>query len=270
VTIRPHTAAGEAGLAAVVADPRRAVVAVDFDGTLAPIVENPHDARPAAGAIEALSALAGRLAACSVVTGRPAAEAVALGGLDRVPGLVVLGHYGLQEWRDGRVESPTPVPAIEQARVRIEEVLAAAADGVHLEDKEHSLAVHTRPAADPAAALAAVTPALESLADSLGLELVPGRYVVELRPPGTDKGLAVRRLVEQTDATVIVYIGDDLGDLPAFAAIEQLRTSGGCDGLLVASLGDDAPEDLAAAADLTVDGPDGVIALLRELAIALR
>ena len=59
--IGARTASGESGLAEVIAAPRRAVVAVDFDGTLAPIVEQPADARPAPGAIDALSAVAARV-----------------------------------------------------------------------------------------------------------------------------------------------------------------------------------------------------------------
>ena len=266
---RPRTLAGAVGLQVLLADPTDAVVAVDFDGTLAPIVERPDDARPATGAVEALSELRGLVAACAVVTGRAAEEAVRLGGLDAVPGLVVFGHYGLQRWADGRLDSPAPVPAVAQARVLLDALVAAAPDGVHLEDKEHSLVVHTRPSADPAAALAAITPQVEAVAARLGLESVPGRFVVEVRPPGTDKGLAVRRLVEEAGAHVAVYIGDDLGDLAAFDAIDAMRVEG-AGGLTVASVGADAPAQLAQRADLTLDGPDAVVAFLRDLAAALR
>jgi trehalose 6-phosphate phosphatase len=135
----------------------------------------------------------------------------------------VLGHYGLQRWSGGRLDSPPASPAIDQARRALADVVAGAPEGVHLEDKEHSLVVHTRPAADPAAALAGLHPQVAQIAASLGLEVVPGRFVVEVRPPGVDKGLAVRRLVEQLDARVALYVGDDLGDLPAYDAVESLR-----------------------------------------------
>ena len=89
---RPSTEAGQAGLDALVADPRHALVAVDFDGTLAPIVDRPADARPQPGALPALAALAGDVGTLAVITGRPAADAVARGGFAAVPGLVVIGH----------------------------------------------------------------------------------------------------------------------------------------------------------------------------------
>ena len=128
--------------------------------------------------------------------------------------------------------------------------------------------VHTRPAADPAAALEALTPTVEQVARDLGLETVPGRYVVEVRPPGVDKGVAVRRLVERHGARAVVYVGDDLGDLPAYDAVERLRSEGVA-GLTVASAGADAPPQLATRADVVVDGPVGVVAMLQALATAI-
>jgi len=251
----------------LLADPADAVVAVDFDGTLAPIVARPEDARPALSAIDALSELGGIVSGCAVVSGRAAEEAVRIGGLDAVPGLVVYGHYGLQRWADGKLESPPPSPEIAKARVLLQAVVASAADGVHLEDKEHSLVVHTRPAADPSAALQSLTPAVTDIAQRLGLETVPGRFVVEVRPPGTDKGLAVRRLVEEAGAHVAAYVGDDLGDLAAFDAVDAMRADG-FGGLTVASVSPDAPPQLAQRADLVLDGPDAVVAFLRDLAAA--
>jgi trehalose 6-phosphate phosphatase len=265
---QPRTLAGAVGLQVMRAEPARAVVAVDFDGTLAPIVARPEDARPAEGATQALADLSARVAVCAVVTGRAAEEAVRLGGLEEVPGLVVLGHYGLQRWAGGRLDSPAPSAAIGQARPLLSAIVAAAPEGVHLEDKEHSLVVHTRPAPDPAGVLATVTPAVVAVADRLGLEAVPGRFVIEVRPPGVDKGLAVRRLVEEADAQIAVYVGDDLGDLPAFDAVQALRATGG-GGLTVASVGPDAPPELAARADLVLDGPHAVVTFLTDLAAAM-
>jgi trehalose 6-phosphate phosphatase len=280
----PVTAAGREGLAALIAEPARAVVAVDFDGTLAPIVDRPEDARPTRGAVAALRALADRVGVCAVLSGRAAADAVAVGGLGDIPRLQVHGHYGLERWSDGRLESPVPAPAVEVARARLAELLADAPSGVHVEDKHLSLVVHTRPAADPAVALAGLTPVLEGLAAQLGLEVVPGRFVLELRPPGIDKGTALRRLVQQRQAGSAVYIGDDLGDLPAFDVIDELRSPApgravgapvaglAVAGLTVASVDpalDDAPAELARRADLTLAGPAEVVRFLVGLAEAI-
>jgi trehalose 6-phosphate phosphatase len=264
-------------IAALLADPRSALVALDFDGTLAPIVERPQDARLAVGGYDVLQSLASRIGQLAVVSGRAADEVVALGGLDGLTGLRVLGHYGLQQWHGGQLSSPPPAPGVDRARQALSALLADAPAGVYVEDKQHSLAVHTRPAAAPQHALDAIGPSLHRLAAETGLEAVPGRFVLELRPPGVDKGTALRDLVAEIGAATVIYIGDDVGDLPAFRAVAELRGSGTVEGLAVAAVApsswggaDEVPTDLRDAADLVLPGPDAVIGWLAGLVAMLR
>ena len=259
--IRPTTDAGRDALAALRAEPDRALVALDYDGTLAPVVERPEDAVPAAGAAEVLEALAARLGRVALVTGRPAEVVVALAGLHALPGLVVQGQYGLERWEQGRTRRPDPLPGV--ARLRDQLPALVEAEGASLEDKGLSLVVHTRRAPDPAGALERLRPELAALAAEHGLEAHPGRLVVELRPPGQDKAGALRALCDPAPSAV-VFAGDDVGDLPAFDAVEQLRAEG-VPGLLVCSASDEGPPALRQRADVVVDGPDGVVQLLRAL-----
>ncbi len=141
---------------------------------------------------------------------------------------------------------------------------AGAADGTLIEDKAEALAVHTRRAADPLGALARVRAPLFGLAEQTGLLAEPGRLVIELRPPGADKGHALRDLAAQDSRSAIMFGGDDLGDRPAFRAIRELRAAGQ-PGLAVCSASAEVAE-LAAEADLVVDGPSGITALLAWLA----
>jgi trehalose 6-phosphate phosphatase len=259
-------------VAALLADPAAALVAVDFDGTLAPIVDRPQDARPAPGAIEVLAELAARIGGVAIISGRSAAEIVELAALTAQSPLRVLGHYGLQSWQSGSMTSPPPVDGVARVRVMLSDVLAAADPGVRVEDKLHSLAVHTRGAADPAASLAALSPTLHEIAEAAGLETVPGRYVIELRPPGSDKGGALRSLVAELGSRTAIYVGDDLGDLAAYAAVEGLRRDGEVIGLKVASVDPadaDVPPEVAARADLVLAGPTAVVAWLGGLASML-
>jgi len=263
---RPVTPEGRAGLDALLAGPRHGLVASDFDGTLAPIVDRPADARAHPGAVPALTALAGVVGTVAVITGRPAAEAVALGGFADVPGLIVIGHYGWQRWQDGELAAAETPPGVEAVRGALPGLLrqAGAPDGTWIEDKGHAVAVHTRGAADPNAALARLQAPLGELAATHGLAAEPGRYVIELRPPGADKGTALTGLVAERAARSVLFCGDDLGDLAAFAAVRALRADG-VPGCTVASASDESPQ-VADAADLVVPGPDGVVALLTELA----
>ncbi|WP_395574223.1 trehalose-phosphatase [Streptomyces sp. BK79] len=270
----PATEAGREGLDALLADPGRAVVALDFDGTLAPIVADPDRARAHPDAVPALAALAPKVAAIAVITGRPAEVAVHHGGFADVPGLdhlVVLGHYGAERWdaATGSLTTPAPHPGVAAVRAALPELLerSGAGQGTWIEEKGHAVAVHTRRAPDPQAAFDTLRAPLTDLAARNGLIVEPGRMVLELRPPGMDKGAALRRYVHETGAASVLYAGDDLGDLPAFGAVGTLRTEG-TPGLLVCSGSDEVP-DLREQADLVVDGPEGVVHLLHTLADAV-
>ncbi|MGN6331795.1 MAG: trehalose-phosphatase [Motilibacteraceae bacterium] len=261
------TDAGRAGLDALLSAPQGALLAVDYDGTLAPIVADPQQAVPHPDAVPTLARLAGVLGQVAVVTGRPAAVAVGLGGLDVVPGLVVLGHYGLERWEAGTVTAPPPHPGVDTARTELTALLTddARLAGSRLEDKGASVAVHTRPAADPAGALEALRPEAERIAAAAGLAVEPGRFVLELRPPGVDKGGALKALLGEGERpSVVVYAGDDLGDLAAFDAVDRLRGDG-VPGLLLCS-GSQEVAALAQRADLVLDGPAGLVRFLAALA----
>jgi trehalose 6-phosphate phosphatase len=262
----PATAGGRTGLAAILSAPAGALIALDFDGTLSPIVADPAQARALPAAITALITLAPLVGGLAVITGRPAVAAVDYGSLRRVPGIIVLGLYGRQRWADGELTSPPPPPGLAVARQRLPGVLAAAGApaGTWVEDKQDALAVHTRRTADPVAALAALREPLIGLAADTGLIAEDGRLVLELRPPGADKGHALRDLVTEIGPSAVLYAGDDLGDRPAFAEIRELR-SGGLPGLAVCAGSAEVPE-LAGLADLVVDGPPAVADLLAGLA----
>jgi trehalose 6-phosphate phosphatase len=268
--VEPRTEQGRSGLRALVADAASALVALDFDGTLAPIVSDPDRARAHPEAAAALSALAGRVGHLAIVTGRPAATAVEYAGLRDAPdlsGLVVLGHYGLERWdpRTGEVSAPPPHPGVAQARRLLPGLLSGLdAEEAYVEDKGASLGVHTRRMSGAQQALERLREPLQRLADEVGLVVEPGRMVLELRPPGVDKGGALHGLVEELGVRTVVFAGDDLGDLAAFDAVDQLRAQG-LHGLLICS-GSIEENALAERADVLVEGPDGVVALLRALA----
>jgi trehalose 6-phosphate phosphatase len=188
--------------------------------------------------------------------------------VDGLEHLVVLGHYGAERWdaRSGTVDAPAPHPGVAAVRAELPGLLdrIGAWKGTWTEEKGRSVAVHTRRADDPQAAFEALRAPLADLATRHGLIVEPGRMVLELRPPGMDKGVALLEYVREIGAGAVMYAGDDLGDLPAFAAVDELR-SDGVPGLLVCS-GSEEVTELAKRADLVVDGPEGVVRLLGALA----
>ncbi|MFI9781949.1 trehalose-phosphatase [Kitasatospora sp. NPDC051984] len=267
--------AGRTGLAGLLADPRSAVVGLDFDGTLAPIVADPERARAHPGVVPALTALAPLVGSVVIVTGRPAATAAAYGGFGAVAGLehlTVLGHYGAERWdaRTGAVTAAPAPPGVAAVRGELPSLLGElkAAGGVSVEDKGRALAVHTRRADDPDGELARLRAPLAELASRHGLVVEPGRMVLELRPPGVDKGVALRKFLAEREAGPVLFAGDDLGDVAAYEEVESRRKDGH-PGLLVCSgpvTGEAPVRELADRADLVVAGPAGVVDLLGELA----
>jgi trehalose 6-phosphate phosphatase len=265
---------GEREYAALVRAADDLVVGLDFDGTLAPIVDDPEYAHIHPDAGDVLVALAAQVRAVAVITGRPARQALALGGLEEVGNaigesgreLFVLGQYGNERWTstDRRVISPKPPRGLASFMGELPRLLRRAdASEAWVEEKGLAVAVHTRRLEDPDAAFERLLPLITEAARSHDLDVEPGRAVVEVRAHGMHKGAAVRRLTDEVEAKAFVFCGDDLGDVEAFKAVEELRGRGfPC--LLVCSASEEQ-NALADMADVVVDGPDGVLHLLREL-----
>ncbi|MDQ4097571.1 MAG: trehalose-phosphatase, partial [Actinomycetota bacterium] len=214
-----------------------AVVGFDFDGTLAPIVDDPADARihPDAGAV--LTELGDVVRAVAVITGRPARQALALGDLDTVGNalgdsgkeLYLFGQYGNERWSSTsrRIVSPRPPRGLASYLGALPSLLRRMdADDAFVEEKGLAVAVHTRRLPDPSSSFDRLLPELEKLATETGLVVEPGRQVIEARAPGTDKGQVVRALAEELSPGGFLFAGDDLGDLEAFEAVAALRADG--------------------------------------------
>jgi trehalose 6-phosphate phosphatase len=269
----PVSESGIAAMKAILERPERTLIGVDFDGTLAPIIDDPDQAYAHPGAVAALGRLGSAVAAVVVITGRPAETAVRLGGFRDVPGLqsmVVLGQYGVERW-DARTDvfSIPPEPV---AMAAVVDELPGILDQlglqeVRVEHKGRAIGVHTRELGDSNAAFDRLAEPLGELAARHGLLVEPGKNVLEIRSPGIDKGAALRDIVREKQAAQVIFAGDDLGDLPAFRAVEQLRTEG-IPGLLVCSASHEE-DALTQASDLVVDGPEGVARWLTRLADAL-
>jgi trehalose 6-phosphate phosphatase len=232
----------------------RAGVALDLDGTLAPIAPRPEEVIVEPGATEVIGRLRARFATVEIVTGRPAAEARSILGIDDIE---VHGVYG--------AEHLPPPPS--QVRSAVERA-AATEPGAWVEPKGSTLALHYRAVADPDAAAERLRARLEVVARDHGLELVAGKRVWELAPPNRPgKGGVVRTLARERSLAALLYAGDDVADLDAFATLAAL----GSEGMLVLAVavrGPETPVELVEAADLVVDGPAGLVGVLRRLAEA--
>ncbi len=255
-------------LAPLRGQPERAGILLDIDGTLAPIVGQPADARVPEDSRRLLAEVARRYGVVACVSGRRASEARALVSIGAIS---YLGAHGAELLRAGWTE-PVLDPRLEDWVQRIHE-FGRQADNqdlrhlrVRLEDKGAILAFHWRGAPDEEVARAAID-AVAARASALGLRTHWGRKVLEVRPPVQfDKGSGVTSFLAGTGAEVVMYAGDDRTDLDAFRAIVRLAEEGRIStAIRVGVQSDEAPEEIIAEADVVVEGPEGVKDLLRLL-----
>jgi trehalose 6-phosphate phosphatase len=255
-------------LAPFIAAPERAVVVTDFDGTLSPIVADPATAAPFPGVVDAVHALAGRYRTVAVVSGRPASFLRDRLELDRRPpsALVVSGLYGLERIVRGEL-TLHPAAAVwrDAVTAAATEAEAEAPEGVGVERKGLALTLHFRTAPEHAEWVSAWA---REAASRHRLALHEARMSFELRPPvKVDKGTVVDELIGRASAAC--FLGDDVGDLPAFDALDRLAgadPAATC--VRVGVRSEEAPVELMDRADVIVDGPAGSLAMLRQLADA--
>ncbi len=251
------------------ADPGRAAILTDVDGTLAPIVARPEQAAVPPRTTELLRALSERYARVGCVSGRQALEARRLVGLEEI---AYAGNHGLELLLPGE-EEPRLDPAVAGQERGAAEFVAGldpaelAMLGLRLEDKGPIQTLHWRGAEDERAADARAHE-IAAAAGRAKLEPRWGRKVLELRPVGGGgKDAAVAALLADEQIETAVYAGDDRTDLDACRRLRQLRDEGRLrTAFCVGVLSPEAPPELAEESDLTVDGPEGWLELLGELA----
>ena len=255
----------EALLAPLRDDPARAAILLDVDGTLAPIVEQPSEARVPASTRELLTRLVERYGLVACVSGRRASEARALVSIGSIN---YLGAHGAELLRAGGTE-PVLDPRLKDWAQRIHqfgrrtESLDLSSRRVRLEDKGAILAYHWRAAPDEEAARAAAE-TVATRAQALGFRTHWGKKVLEVRPPiHFDKGVGVTKLLAGRDLDAVMYAGDDLTDVDAFRSIAQMAKEGTISrAIRVGVRSPEAPHEILTEADVLVDGPSGMAELL--------
>lgn len=200
---------------------KRLLVALDFDGTLAPEVDDPEKARALPDARAAvLRLLAMPNTRVALVSGR------ALRSLEQVADLpqtaLLVGSHGIEI----RLDSPDDNVSLDTAELRQVDMLhtvlgevADSVDQVWLEPKPAGFALHTRLATEFNSRIAHLVARSEASAEVAGLTIREGKNVLEFSVRSTTKGEAVEHLRRYTHADAVFYAGDDVTDEDAFAAL---------------------------------------------------
>lgn len=242
-------------------------ILLDFDGTLSELVPLPSDARPAEGVVEVLHDLSERYRALSIISGRSAREL--LGWLG--PSLDIWGVHGAERAIAGEVVvSDLAAPYLglmrevyDEAEKRIRQL---AIPGVLVEDKGVMVGLHYRAAGDHDSASHHLRVLTSDLAERFGLWHAEGKRAFELRPPiQLSKADVVLEVAADSSLDPVLFAGDDVVDLPGFDALDRLSRQG-IDTVRVAVSSGEAPPELLQRGDVIVEGPQGMLELLRSLA----
>jgi trehalose 6-phosphate phosphatase len=240
-------ATAEALLERLTSAPGEAGLFLDFDGVLAPIVTHPDDAYPPEETRDELRRLVERYALVSVVSGRAGDDVRERVAVD---GIVYVGSHGLElnheaeHWRQPLLDFASNAPW----------------QASHTENKGLSLAFHYRDAPDERAAVRALEEIAERAHDE-GFIARFGRKVLEVLPPiGSNKGTAVRHLLEGADIKRALVAGDDTTDLDAFRAVDEFECA-----VRVAVMSPESPSLLRDSAEICVEGTGEFLKLLQKL-----
>jgi trehalose 6-phosphate phosphatase len=240
-------ATADALLEQLASAPSETGIFLDFDGVLAPIVARPENAYPPPQTRAELERLVARYALVGVVSGRAAAD---VSERVDVPGIAYVGSHGLEH-----------DPQAERWRRRIAELASDAPwPASQTELKGLSVAFHYRDAGDERAAVRALDEVAERAREE-GLVARFGRKVLEVLPPvGSNKGTAVRRLLDERGLTRALVAGDDTTDLDAFRAVDDLPCA-----VRVAVLSEESPQLLREYAEIVVGTTGEFLEVLRRL-----
>lgn len=243
------------------------LVALDFDGTLAPISPRPGDASPLGGASQLLRDVRATGAALAIVTGRTVASLLRVSGFDAIPGIVIYGTHGAERWQAGQLRTAAPPAGLGELRASLPGLLAGIEPDLWLEDKGLSLVIHARLTPDPDHVLEILRAPVGTAAAAAGLGVRPGKEVLEICIPGIDKGTAIRELISNGTGAgmgAACYAGDDVGDLHAIGEVQAWARRTGRPALTI-GVSPDGTGPVAELTDITVPDPPGVVALLRQV-----
>lgn len=244
----------------------------DIDGTLSPIAATPEAATVSDDIRADLARLGRHMTVVGIVSGRSAPVAAAMINL---PDLIYVGNHGMESLhRDEIWQNPDAAAAVTAIAEAMAEVEAAVDPDetawLLLENKGVSASIHYRLAPDPVAAQAMLLPIVSAAAQRHGLIVTEGRLIFEFRPNvAINKGTAIRDLVANFQLRGLLFLGDDLTDVDAFLALQQLRDSDEIEGLAVGVLGAESHPRVRETMDIGIPGVPAAAALIKALADAL-
>ncbi|MGI8925389.1 MAG: trehalose-phosphatase [Tepidiformaceae bacterium] len=250
-------------LKAIAAGRRPFLLATDLDGTLAPIVETPGDARVPPATLAVLDRLAPAIRV-AVITGRDLNTARRMVASEHI---IIVGSHGLETSGEDGLLPGVDRLGLAAALERVEQQVISAVPSafLHVERKAISTAFHFRQTPELEQPLRR---ALAGLPASLRLR--EGRMVLEVLPNARGgKDQALRAIANHLKVKTILAMGDDATDVAMFRAARELEPGGVTVLLVGVSGGTETPAAIAELSDILLRSPDEALEALETVARAL-
>lgn len=235
----------------------------DIDGTICPTIPNLLEASIPDTIRQLLLELSKKLALVAVISGRGSKEVNAMVDIE---GVECIGHYGMEIWQKGQAELyPDAQPYMPAVRALVKELESLKSiEGVVIQDKWATVSIIYRQSPNLESTRKAIIGLLFNSPNAKQLRILGEKMVFGIVPPiDINKGTAVTDLIGKHHLRGGIFLGDDTADIPAFRAIHRKRTS--FEGLAIAVVNEETPEEVTNRADFTLDGVTETEILLKWL-----
>ncbi len=234
----------------------------DMDGTISEIPHNFLEWAPPPPVLPQLAKLVHRLELLAVVSGR---KTEAVKEIINIDGVKYIGHYGMEWWEnDHAVLHPEVAASLTAMRALAAELeVLSAVDGMIIQDKWATVSVHYHLTRQPEAARQQILAVLEKSPHAKKMRLMHEKNNIGIVPMvDIDKGTAVTGLIKERNLQGAIYLGDDVGDVPAFKAIRRTRENRDFDGLAILVTGPETTQATLNEVDFILTGVPETVRLL--------
>ncbi|MDI9618865.1 trehalose-phosphatase [Methanothermobacter sp.] len=246
-------------------NPSRTAIITDIDGTISEIAPTPSEARVDEEMREVLRRISERYSLLAFISGRPVHEALRMVG---VQDAIYVGNHGLEYIINGRYkrfrEVEEYIPIIRKCALKLKE--KSPDENIIFEDKGICYSIHYRQCTDPELTEKRIMDILREMSESRGIRVDHGRMLVELKPPVEyNKGFIVRKIIEESDVSSAVYLGDDVTDADAFRELRKLESERKIKTASIIVLSKEIPDEIKDSASFYVSGVPEVLRFLKWL-----
>jgi trehalose 6-phosphate phosphatase len=235
----------------------------DMDGTISEIPRDFLQKALHPVVLPQLTKLVSHLELLAIVSGR---KTEALKEIINIEGVRYIGNYGMEWWENNHaVLHPDIAASLSSIRAIAKELeTLSSVDGIIIQDKWASMSVHYNMSPQPEIAKQQILDLLEKSPHIKNLRLMDEKTNIGIVPRvNIDKGTAVTSLIKEYRLKGAIYLGDDIGDVPAFKAIRQAGENKTFDGLAILVTGPETTHDILGEADFTLNGVPETETLLK-------